>query len=192
MRRMGVRVILTLRRASAILGLLAGLWSLPSHGAAAEQPALLSFGLDGFDTVMFEDRGDAYRSLNFRVDYRFGTNLVPFMEPVATVRPWLGAMGNSDGGLWGGGGLLVDIPLGNFFITPSAGVGLWSNGGSRDLGSVIEFRSTLEVGYRFENDMRVSLYASHISNAGIGNDNPGADMIGAYLHLPVASLSAVW
>lgn len=186
--------ILTFSNAAAACAV-AGLWaaSAVAIGAAtparADQPDLISFGMDSFDTVVREDRGNAVRSLNVRVDYRSGTNLLPFMEPFATVRPWGGVMANSDGGLWGGGGVLLDIPIGNFYVMPSTGVGLWHNGGSRDLGSTIEFRTTLEIGYRFESEMRVSAYASHISNAGIGNDNPGADMLGAYLHVPLASLA---
>jgi hypothetical protein len=56
-------------------------------------------------------------------------------------------------------------------------------------GSVVEFRSQLEVGYRFENEMRVSVAYSHISNANLSETNPGVDIISAYLHVPVNLLT---
>jgi lipid A 3-O-deacylase len=43
----------------------------------------------------------------------------------------------------------------------------------------------LELGYRFENQMRVSVAYSHISNANLSETNPGVDIISAYLHFPV-------
>ena len=70
-------------------------------------------------------------------------------------------------------------------ITPSFGAGLYGRGNGRDLGSVVEFRSQLELGYRFEKEMRVSIAYSHISNANLSDTNPGVDIISAYLHVPV-------
>jgi len=46
----------------------------------------------------------------------------------------------------------------------------------------------LELGYRFENDIRVSVGYSHISNANLTELNPGVDIIETYLHFPVGML----
>lgn len=162
--------------------------------AAAEEPDLISIGIDIFDTTITEARSDDEHVMNVRLEYRSGYNLVPFLEPYATLHPWVGGMKNTDHGSWIGAGLLVDIPLGdsNFFITPSAGVGAWFPGDSKELGSTLEFRSTVELGYRFENGSRFAVYASHISNAGIEDYNPGADMLGAYVHLPLTVIAAAF
>ena len=95
----------------------------------------------------------------------------------------------SDGLFYGAGGLLFDVLLGPVVITPSLGVGLLEEGDSRELGSVIEFRSMLEIGYAFDNGMRLTGQLSHISNAGLTETNPGVNILGAYLHVPESLLT---
>ena len=102
-----------------------------------------------------------------------------------TIRPFIGLEGTSDLAIYGLGGILFDIALRPVMITPSFGVGLYGRGEGRDLGFPVEFRSQLELGYRFENQMRVSVAYSHISNANLSETNPGVDIISAYLHFPV-------
>jgi lipid A 3-O-deacylase len=123
--------------------------------------------------------------VDFRLEYRFGTSLISWTEPYVKIRPFVGLEATSDLGIYGLGGILFDIPLGPVMLTPSFGAGLYGRGDGRDLGSVVEFRSQLELGYRFENEMRVSLAYSHISNANLSDTNPGVDIISAYLHVPV-------
>lgn len=41
----------------------------------------------------------------------------------------------------------------------------------------LEFKSFLEVAYRLTNDSRIGLRGSHLSNAGFGDRNPGADSL---------------
>ena len=45
------------------------------------------------------------------------------------------------------------------------------------LGNNIEFRTTLEVSYQLENEDRIGISFGHISNANIGNKNPGVEII---------------
>jgi hypothetical protein len=45
------------------------------------------------------------------------------------------------------------------------------------LGSPVEFRSLLGVGYRFGNGAQISLAAEHKSNAGISTTNPGVNLL---------------
>ena len=83
------------------------------------------------------------------------------------------------------GGILLDVVLGDhFYLSPSAGVGYYHEGGGRDLGSVLEFRTQFEAGYRFENRSRLGLAFSHISNASIGSSNPGTEILTLYYHMP--------
>ena len=44
-----------------------------------------------------------------------------------------------------------------------------------DLGYDLNFRSQLALGYHIDDDWAVSLAAMHISNADLGDDNPGAN-----------------
>ena len=157
------------------------------------RPALISFSVGVYDQDWFEPHfgflvgghGGTDKAADFRLEYRSGTSLVPWTEPYVKIKPFAGLEATSDLAIYGLGGILFDIPLGPVMITPSFGVGLYSRGQGRDLGFPVEFRSQIEVGYRFENEMRVSVAYSHISNGNLSEYNPGVDMISAYLHVPV-------
>lgn len=121
---------------------------------------------------------------DFRVEYRHG-------NPVFwKIKPWAGAEFTSDGSVWGGGGVLADFkPADNIYITPSIGIGLYGQGGSdKDLDHPIEFRTQIEGGYQFMNGHRVGVALSHLSNADLGDDNPGTEVLNLYYHVPVGSL----
>ena len=75
------------------------------------------------------------------------------------------------GGLWS----RLSWPSG-WFADLSLMPGLYHKGNSEnDLGSVIEFRSLLAVGYAFDSTRSVSVGISHMSNADLASDNPGVD-----------------
>ena len=170
----------------------------PATAQAEDDPSLLSLGFGQYDTTIINNSSVSllkkssdtayHRSLDIRGEYRFGYSLIPFIEPYAKFKPWVGIEVNTDGMFYGIGGFLLDINVGPVVFTPSIGVGAWTRGGSKELGSTVEFRSMLEVGYKFENNMRLTAYFSHMSNASIGNINPGANTAGAYIHVPVSML----
>ena len=125
-----------------------------------------------------------------RAEYRSSLSLVPFFEQYVQVHPWAGGELSTKGAAWGGGGILLDIPIGTtpFFLSPSFGVGAYGRGHGKNLGSVAEFRSQFEGGYRFGDGKRVSLALSHISNAGITRHNPGTEAVVVNIQLPVGNL----
>lgn len=144
-------------------------------------PDLVSFGIGYFDVLKNEPRN---RAADFRLEYRFGDSLWSDVRDWVNIRPWVGAEITSDGGVYGVGGILFDIPLGSFTFTPSFGAGLHYDGDGKQLGSFWEFRSTAELSYRFENDSRLALAFGHISNAGLTKDNPGSEILTLYYHVP--------
>ena len=135
---------------------------------------LLSLGIGYYD---INDNEDA---VDFRLEYRWH-------EPVWwEIKPWVGAEATSEGAIYGVGGLLLDLSLtDHWMLTPSFGAGLYSDGDGKDLGSVIEFRSQIEVGYQFMNNSRLGVAFGHISNAGITDKNPGTEILNLYYHVPV-------
>ncbi len=144
--------------------------------AMADDPSFVSGGIGWYD---FDDDKDA---ADLRLEYRHGDKLLDI------VKPWAGLSINSDGGAFTGIGILMDIYFGNrIVVTPSFGPGLYHRGGSKDLGHILEFRSQIEAGWRFDDRSRVSLALSHLSNAGIGDINPGTEIITLYYHHPVGS-----
>ena len=168
----------------AILAVLGGLlaFSAPAKaqdGAVSADTSYLSLGAGIWDVTQDDDM-----ATDFRVEYRHGDSL--FWK----IKPWAGVEGTTDGSIWGGVGVLADFkPADNIYITPSFGAGLYSQGGSdKDLDHVIEFRSQLEAGYEFMNQQRVGVAFGHISNANLGDDNPGTEILNVYYHVPVGSL----
>jgi hypothetical protein len=151
-----------------------GLWS------AGRDPAYLSFGAGWWDLIAGDDD-----QADFRLEYRHSQRFLHLLKP------WAGLEVTTAGAVWGGGGLLLDIPLGErLVLTAGSGVGAFHKGSGKDLGSVVEFRSTIELGWRFEDRSRVSLALGHLSNAGIGDGNPGTEVLTLYYHLPIQGLLA--
>ena len=150
-------------------------------GAAAPlralDPSFIVFGAGYYD-INKQDNTAA----DFRLEYRHG-------EKIWIFKPWVGVEVTSDGAFYGAAGILIDVCFGErVVLTPSFGAGYYANGDGKDLGHEIEFRSQIEIGYRFDNRARVSLAFSHISNASIGDKNPGVEILNIYYSLPLDSL----
>ncbi len=153
------------------------LLAAPARAEPGEETGTLALGLGYHDF----DQGDN-GAADFRLDYRHGRGLY-------FIKPWIGLEATSDRAVWGGAGIYSDLPIYNrVYLTLSIGAGGYSQGGGEDLGSILEFRSTGEVTYRFDNDMRLGLAASHISNASLGDRNPGVNVISAVYLIPLGSL----
>lgn len=162
----------------AVFGGLLG-FGIPAQAQESADPSYLSLGLGVWDITQSDDT-----ATDVRVEYRHGTPL--FWK----IKPWAGLEATTDGSIWGGAGVLADFkPADNIYITPSFGVGLYTDGGSeKDLDYPIEFRSQIEGGYQFMNGHRVGLAFGHISNADLGDDNPGTEILNLYYHMPIGNL----
>ena len=51
------------------------------------------------------------------------------------------------------------------------------DGNGKKFGNNLEFRTTLELSYQLNNDDIIGFSLGHISNANIGNKNPGVEII---------------
>lgn len=155
-----------------------------------KQPDLIGFSAGYYDVNRNNPRNPA---ADFRVEHRWGVSLLPKVssffdswEPYVQFRPLAGLEGTSDGALYGYGGFVMDIFIGeNFFLSPNEAVGVYYRGNGKRLGSFVEFRSTMEAGYRFDNNMRVSVSYGHISNAGLTKLNPGTEILSGNVYIPV-------
>ena len=154
-----MRQIVSLMAAAALL------WGAGAETTRAEEPAFLAASAGGFDI------NDDDTSFEFRLEYRSDYRLWH-------VGPMIGLMVNTDGGVYGYGGLFLDIFLGKrWVVMPNAAVGGYRRGDSKNLGSVLEFRTGVEIAYRFEDKSRLGLAFQHISNAGIDDENQGTESL---------------
>ncbi len=104
------------------------------------------------------------------------------------LRPTVGALANGDGAMYGYGGFNYDIPIRAiepFVITPGVFAGAYSQGDSKDLGSWFEFREHLEVSYKFDSGHRLGASISHLSNASLGDSNPGVETVQVVFSMPM-------
>ncbi len=148
----------------------------PAH-AEGDDPSFLAVGLGYYDVNKQDDS-----AADFRLEYRHGEKLWIF-------KPWIGVEVTSDGAVYGAAGILIDVFFGTrVVLTPSFGAGLYANGGGKDLGHAIEFRSQIEIAYRFDDRSRLGVAFSHISNASIVDENPGVEILNIYYSLPLDGL----
>ncbi len=83
-------------------------------------------------------------------------------------------------------GALLDYPLGGrWFLVPSFGPTLYWHNGGFDLGLPLEFRSGLELAYSRRNGQRFGLGVYHVSNANLGDRNPGVEMFALWWRFPI-------
>ena len=152
-----------------MIGLLVGLTS----PAPAADPDFLTISLGGYDV------NDNETAAEFRLEYRSH-------RAYLFLKPMIGLLGNSEGGIYGYGGVNLDLYFARRWVMmPSFAMGGYRRGGSKDLGSIIEFRSGLEIAYRFDDRGRLGVAFSHISNAGISNNNPGTESLVLSYSIPL-------
>ncbi len=144
--------------------------------AAAQDPDFLAFSAGGFDV------NDDMTAAEARIEYRSDKKLF-FLGPT------VGLMVNSDGGVYGYGGLYLDLFFGRrFVVAPNFAVGGYSRGDGKDLGSVAEFRSGVDFSYRFDDRSRLGIAFHHISNVSIDANNPGTESLVITYAVPLARL----
>ncbi|WP_158742541.1 acyloxyacyl hydrolase [Acidisphaera sp. L21] len=146
---------------------------------------MISLGLGGTDILGSQARAAG----DLRLDYRSGLSLLPFFENYFKIKPWAGVETTTRQSVWGGGGILLEIPLGpHWVLTPNIGGGAYSRGNGKNLGSVFEVRSMFEGGYVFDNGTRLVASFGHTSNGGFGRHNPGTESAMISIQMPISSL----
>ena len=72
-------------------------------------------------------------------------------------------------------GAQAEYDLGLFTITPSFTPGYYNSGDGKDLGSALEFKSEIQMSLNLSNSTEFGMSYNHISNASLGDKNPGAN-----------------
>jgi lipid A 3-O-deacylase len=144
-----------------------------------DDPPFLSVGGGYFDPYRRRDTAVEFK-FEYRHDRRF----------LWVFKPFFGASVNTDEAFHLFGGVLIDIYLGDrIVITPSFAPGYYDSGNGLQLGHHVEFRSALEIAYRFDNRVRLGIGYSHVSNAHLSNQNPGSETAFIMLSMPLYGLA---
>lgn len=142
----------------------------------AASPAFATDYLTGYVGAYDISQGDD-RATEFGAEYRY-------KDVYYGLRPLVGIMATTDSAVYGYAGAQWDIALSrSVILSPSFTAGAYNDGDGKDLGYWLEFKSGIELAYQFENQSRVGVAFNHMSNASLGNDNPGTEnLVVTYSH----------
>jgi len=146
-------------------------------------PLLISTVLAHADTLGIAlgryDIDGSHGATDLRLDYEYDTSVW-----LQDLKPWLGVQTTTNGSLWLGGGLLYDWQFADtWHLKPGLGAGYYNRGSNDlDLGYPVEFRSQLELSKEINAQNSLGLAVSHLSNADLGNRNPGIEVLSLYWH----------
>ena len=141
----------------------------------------------GIYDVKFDGSEDK-QTTDFRYERRFDNTLFdigPEEDNFFYLKPFIGIETTTDSAFYFLGGIYLEDNLGKLMtgkenkwnFTPSFGLGYYDDGNGKKLGNKLEFRTTLELSYQLNNNDRIGFSLGHISNANIGNKNPGVEII---------------
>ena len=125
----------------------------------------LKLALGNFD---FSD--DGMRSSMVELNYDFGRS-----NDYGVLKPTTGAFITRDSASYAYIGGKIDFKLGPFILSPSFGPGYYDQGNGKDLGHELEFKSQIDLGLNIGKSSNLSFGYSHLSNASLGDKNPGAN-----------------
>ena len=94
---------------------------------------------------------------------------------LGNLSPVTGAMITADNASYIYTGVQAQYKVGNINFTPSFTPGYYNKGDGKDLGHEIEFKSEVQLSLDLPKDSQLGLSYNHISNASLGEKNPGAN-----------------
>ncbi len=94
---------------------------------------------------------------------------------IGSVSPITGGFITENSAVYVYTGFEWNVDMGNLTFTPSFAPGLYHEGDGKDLGHVLEFKSEIQFSYEISKDSSIGLSYNHISNASLGDKNPGAN-----------------
>lgn len=145
-------------------------------------PPRLELGWGAWDITPHLGAHNAATAGDFRGEYHFGDLLWIFS-------PFVGVEATTAGASYVYAGYGFDFYLTpNWVLTPNGAVGWFQRGTGTDLGAAVEFRTGLEIDYKFDDQSRLGLAVHHISNAGIGRVNPGEQSVVVTYQVPIPLL----
>ena len=111
----------------------------------------------------------------FQLDYDFDKTL--FGSPIGDFKPVVGFLVTDDNAKYGYAGVRLDYKIANnlVLISPSFTPGVYGKGDGKDLGHSVEFKTQVRAALNLSPMSNIGISYSHISNASLGDKNPGAN-----------------
>ena len=94
---------------------------------------------------------------------------------LGNLSPITGALITADNAGYVYTGVETQYNIGFLNITPSFAPGLYHEGDGKDLGHILEFKSEVQLSLDLSKSTELGFSYNHISNASLGDKNPGAN-----------------
>jgi len=94
---------------------------------------------------------------------------------LGNLSPITGAMITADSAAYFYTGVQANYKIGVLNFTPSFAPGFYNEGNGKDLGHALEFKSEIQLSLELPLDSQVGFSYNHLSNASLGEKNPGAN-----------------
>ena len=151
------------------------------------------FGVGVYDIKL--DGSQNNQATDFRYEFRSDNSLLdigPEEDNFFFLKPFFGIEYTNDSASYFLTGIYFEDNLGELFegnksryyFTPSFGAGFYDDGSGKKLGNALQFRTAFEISYELKNKNRIGISFSHISNANLGNKNPGVEILSLSYHIP--------
>ena len=126
-----------------------------------------------FYTGMFDFSDDGKRSSLVGIQHQ--DESLTKESFLGTLSPITGFMITADNAGYVYTGVQAQYKLGKINVIPSFTPGLYSEGDGKDLGYPLEFKSEVHLSFDILKDSQLGFSYNHISNASLGEKNPGAN-----------------
>ena len=126
-----------------------------------------------FYTGMFDFSDDGQRAALFGFQHQ-NENLSRDSF-LGTLSPITGFMLTENNAAYAYTGVQAEYKLGKLNIIPSFTPGIYGQGDGKDLGHALEFKSEIQLSLDLFSDSELGFSYNHISNASLGEKNPGAN-----------------
>ena len=126
-----------------------------------------------FYSGMFDFSDDGKRSAIFGLQHQNESLLRDSF--LGTLSPVTGALITADNASYFYTGVQTQYNLGKINIIPSFTPGFYNEGDGKDLGHALEFKSEVQLSFDFLTNSELGFSYNHISNASLGDKNPGAN-----------------
>ena len=126
-----------------------------------------------FYTGMFDFSDDGKKSALYGVEHQ---NEHFYRDTIfGRLTPVTGMMITQDTATYFYTGVEANYSLGIINITPSFAPGYYRQGGGKDLGHPLEFKSEVQLSLDLSEGTNLGMSYNHVSNASLGDKNPGAN-----------------
>ena len=126
-----------------------------------------------FYTGMFDFSDDGKKANLFGAEYvNYSSSKDIFL---GNVQPVTGGMITADDAIYVYTGYQLNQKTNSTTFSPSFAVGLYDEGDGKDLGHAIEFKTQIQVLFEISSSSEIGISYNHISNASLGDKNPGAN-----------------